>query len=356
MRPGVSNVVCCHNSVSRLGATLRHLSEQLVQSDVPWEVIVVDNCSSDETASYAKRIWPAHLARRFRVVNESNPGLTSARQRGFDEASHEIVSFIDDDNWVCRDWTELVSEIMEAKPDAGALGGFCEAEFEAEPPEWFERFSRSYAVGGMATEASDVTWSKGYLFGAGLSIRKRAWQSIRRHGFTPLLSDRTGTALTSGGDTEMCRALRLAGWKLYYDPRLRLKHYMPAARLDWNYLRRLRRSMGSASIFTDSYTFASRPNRFGISKPIKENWVFQIMTTLFELAHCGAMAVRPRLRNREGDEKALEVEGRIGRLQALWHARFDYDRTIRKVRSAPWRSARTDQIRLVKPTLARLEH
>jgi len=204
--------------------------------------------------------------------------------------------------------------------------------------KWFEQFSRSYAVGGLASEASDVTWSKGYLFGAGMSIRKRAWEAICRKGFTPLLSDRSGSTLASGGDGEICKVLRLAGWKLYYDPRLHIKHYMPAMRLQWNYLRKLRRAIGASSIYADCYSFASRPNRFGISKLIRENWLFQLTSTLVDLAPYGRMVLRAELRNREGNSRALEVDSLIGRLEALWHARLEYDRAIRRIRSAPWPS------------------
>jgi GT2 family glycosyltransferase len=44
---GVSVVVCCHNSASRLPTTLHHLAAQEVPRDLGWEVIVVDNASTD---------------------------------------------------------------------------------------------------------------------------------------------------------------------------------------------------------------------------------------------------------------------------------------------------------------------
>lgn len=343
---GVSVVICCFNSVERLRATLEHLARQRVPAGRPWEVIVVDNCSQDGTAEFARSVWPAGTADTLRVVFEGKPGLIHARERGFAAAEHEFISFVDDDNWVCPEWVALVSEIMLAKPEVGALGAFCEAVCEGKAPDWFERFSRSYAVGGMADEAADVTWTKGHLFGAGLTVRKKAWESLWQQGFRPLLSGRKGKSLAAGEDTEICKALRLAGWRLYFDPRLRLQHFIPKRRLEWDYLRRMRRGMGACSIYVDCYSFASAANRFGLSKSIRENWVYQLLAALWVLAQAGRPAWDSKARKLEGSEGAALAEWQVGRLGALWQERGGYNRAIRKIRQAPWVAQKCGQRRI----------
>lgn len=63
---GVSVVICCYNSTSRLEATLSHLARQRITQQLDWEVIIVDNGSDDATAELAYRLWPktrlAHFA------------------------------------------------------------------------------------------------------------------------------------------------------------------------------------------------------------------------------------------------------------------------------------------------------
>lgn len=334
---GVSVVVCCHNSFARLPPTLEHLARQTSKGAVPWEVIVVDNCSSDETVALAKRLWPSNSPAPLRVLTEPLQGLSNARRKGLIEANYDIVSFVDDDNWVCSDWIFLVEEVMRSDPQIGACGGPSEAVFESSPPAWFSSFSASYAVGTMSVTANDLTWTKGYLWGAGLTIRKRAWQELRDCGFVQRLSDRTGSRLVSGGDMEICRALRLAGWKLYYDPRLNLRHFIPASRLRWDYLRGLRRGFGASSVELDAYAFALKRNRLGVSKTIRENWIFQTLLTLRDLAGCGAMALSAKKRATEGNATALKAESLQGRLSALLRKSFAYDKAIRQVRAASWR-------------------
>jgi cellulose synthase/poly-beta-1,6-N-acetylglucosamine synthase-like glycosyltransferase len=338
--PGVSIVICCHNSRARLCETLGHLARQIVPAGLPWEVIVVDNGSTDDTATVAEKLWSASsTSALLRVVGEPKLGLSFARARGLSEARHDFISLVDDDNWVGPNWVRLVSEIMTAQPRVGACGGISEAAFETPPPSWFAQFSRSFAVGELSSEAADVTWSKGYLWGAGLSIRKQAWQKLHADGFTPLLQDRSGSSLSSGGDTELCRALRLAGWRLHYDPRLRLQHFMPAGRLTWDYLRRLRRAFGVSSVAIEAYDLALRSDGSPLRRLARESWALQFFWTLKDLLGCGAMAWSERRRKVEGDATALKAEWLLSRLNELVCHPLSCGRMIGSIRKAAWRDA-----------------
>lgn len=119
---GVSVVICCHNSARLLPPTLEHLKAQQVVGGIRWEVIVVDNASTDETAKVALRCWPNDFPVRLRVVAEPKLGLSHARERGFREAQFEIVGFVDDDNWLCEGWVAAVSDALTNDPDLGGVG------------------------------------------------------------------------------------------------------------------------------------------------------------------------------------------------------------------------------------------
>src|SRR6185437_3196683 len=132
-RLGISVVVCTYNGAARLPQTLAHLAAQENTGAVAWEVLVVDNASTDDTAEVARRCWPADAPTPLRVVDEPRIGLSSARIRGFSEARYEIVSFIDDDNWVANDWISRVSETMSADSKLGAFNGLSYPVCEIEP-------------------------------------------------------------------------------------------------------------------------------------------------------------------------------------------------------------------------------
>ena len=72
---------------------LAHLSVQKNIRGVSWEVIVVDNASTDNTIEVATRCWPSDAPASLRVVREPRIGLINARVRGFAEASYEMREF-----------------------------------------------------------------------------------------------------------------------------------------------------------------------------------------------------------------------------------------------------------------------
>jgi glycosyltransferase involved in cell wall biosynthesis len=136
---GVSVVICCHNSMARLPQTLAHLAMQQIPGDaVPWEVIVIDNGSTDQTAKIARQHWPTTVA-PLRVVAEPQLGLIHARRCGLAAARFELVSFVDDNNWVCPQWITTVAELMSQHPEVGACGGPSVAVSDGELPAWFAR-------------------------------------------------------------------------------------------------------------------------------------------------------------------------------------------------------------------------
>jgi glycosyltransferase involved in cell wall biosynthesis len=317
--PGVSVVICCYNSAPRLPLTLEHLAAQVTSNGLDWEVIIVDNGCTDNTARVARAHWTRDAV-PFRVVSESRRGLTNARMRGLNEAHHELIVFVDDDNWLADDWIQTAAELMSEKPDVGACGGQVEAACEELPPTWFEQQKPSYAVGTQGGQDGDITWSRGELWGAGLCVRKSAWQLLTECGYRSFLTDREGNALSSGGDSEICLALRIAGWKLWFTPRLRMHHFIPREKLNWKYLRRLHRGFGASHIQLAPYFLCTpRSPLPAIPRP----WTRQCISHLFHVMRLARSIVirRPAL---EGDARVLALECSWGRLMYLLRNRTRY--------------------------------
>lgn len=329
---GVSVVVCCHNSSSRLAATITHLKQQSVSPEIPWEVIVVDNVSTDGTEDFAVNCWADTGPAPLRVIKEPQLGLSHARKRGFSEAKYEFITFVDDDNWVCPRWVQLVSEIMSTHPSVGACGGLSEAVCEIEPPYWFSFFEKKYAVGAQGEDAGDISESPGSLWGAGLSVRKSAWQQLETAGFRPLLPDRHGTILSAGGDSELCFALRLAGWRLWYDPRLTLKHFLPASRLNWGYLRRLHRGFGASYVWLDRYKVALQGEPNSPLQRLRQSTAWKVMAIIKTLLRAKAKLLVSSDHVGEGSSEVLRIESCLGQLAELARARGSLTLTLKEGR------------------------
>jgi glycosyltransferase involved in cell wall biosynthesis len=335
---GVSVVLCCHNSAQRLPRTLEHLAAQQVDPGLRWEIVVIDNASTDGTGYVARASWPATAPQILRIVREPRMGLSFARERGLREARFDVVTFVDDDNWVESGWVEVAADVMARHPEAGACGGLITAAYQAEPPVWAERFIRRYAVGTQGDDG-DITDTRGWLWGAGIVVRKSAWQQLLDDGYHTMLDGRHGSKLTAGDDAEMCSALRLAGWRLRYDSRLRMQHFIPANRLTWTYLRGLYRGFGAADPGLTIYRYALEGARDGLRHRLKRMWQLQVAITLLRLARHGRK-VLPRVRSsHEGDADVLEVERQIGRLGALLRQRGMFDVRLREIRAANWRAS-----------------
>src|SRR5690606_25368384 len=90
-------------------------------------------------------------------------------------------------------------------------------------------------------------------YGAGMVLRKSHNTELKALGFKQLLNDRKGQSLSSGGDTEYCYALRLLGYKMWYDERLYFQHYMTDGRLSLDYVSRLRKAMAHSNFMLWPY-------------------------------------------------------------------------------------------------------
>jgi glycosyltransferase involved in cell wall biosynthesis len=315
---------------------MAHLAAQRITGEMRGEVILVDNGSTDDTAQRAMACWPPACPIPLHIVYEPRLGLSYARERGLSEARYELVSFVDDDNWVSPQWVETAAKVMSEHPRAGACGGFAREVCEVDPPWWFEAFKTRFAVGPDRTQPADVTELPSGLWGAGLTIRKSAWLEVRRRGFDFLLPGRQGAELTEGEDTELCYALRLAGWRLQFDPRLKMHHFLPKERVQWSHLRARHRAGGISSVGLDPYRFAWRyarqpawMRRWGRARA---NWKWQAGRELVWLVARWPLGVLLwPLRGVEGRESVLGAEYSVARLKKLCQMRAEYDLSLRQI-------------------------
>ena len=328
---GISVVICCYNSEKRLPKVLEHLQNQTGGNGIDWELIVVDNASKDRTSQVAKDLWRRDDV-EMRVIFESRPGLSNARLAGFASARYDIISFIDDDNWVEEQWIMKVYERMNSDHNIAILGGKGEAVFESEPPFWFDKYQSAYAVGpyGKVTGKQE----KKLINGAGMNIRRSAWEYMRSNGFEFILSGRTGKALSSGEDAELCLAFRLAGFDLFYEDKLSFFHYMPEGRLHWKYLVNLYKAFGRASPVLHLYYALLHENGWN-----QINKINTLLTTTRSFYHF--FRFLPKLlplafKKSEGEKRILRFVYVYSTLLEKLRLFFVFPQYVRKIKESNW--------------------
>lgn len=230
MNKGISIVICCYNSAWVICRTLEALKEQRFSEPVPFEVILVDNCCTDETVEIANKTMHG-CDIDFRIVEECIPGLANARRRGINEAKYEYVVYCDDDNILCSDYVSTMASILDNNPNVGAAGGRSIAEFCAEPAEIVKEHLECYAVG---SQLGHVDW----LWGAGLALRTAMVRDIYDNQKCYMIG-RKGSELLSGDDSELVMSVVLRGYKVFATDDIYLTHVLNANRLTEEYFHRL---------------------------------------------------------------------------------------------------------------------
>jgi glycosyltransferase involved in cell wall biosynthesis len=339
---GVTCVICTHNGARRIEPTLACLAKQQVAANIPWEILVVDNASTDDLSDVLARGLGSNFIAPIRVVKEPSLGLSHARHRAFREAKYPIVSFIDDDVRVTANWVQMVADTMSKNPDCAALGGHGIGVFESPPPEWFSRHQERFVVGPQGNIIGDVTETERTLWGAGLTVRLEAVNRLIEEGFDQILVGRQGDQLTCGEDTELSLALRLAGWKIFYEPKLCYEHFLPATRVNWRFLRRWYRGYGAASLGFDPYLFARETEKGRAIAWYQKRWQLKVASTLFQIARRPLILLRAAISEGDDDDSIVWLEYQIGRLEGLLNICGRYDQQINKVVNGKWRRRLTN--------------
>lgn len=223
MRQGVSIIVCCYNSASNLPLTIEHLAKQLVPKEINWEVIIVDNASTDDTAKIAYAEWGKFnlLNVDFKVITQPKPGLAFARELGISSANYNYIVFCDDDNWLFPEYVVRSFNIMEEDQKIGVLGGRGIVVAE-EPVNFPDSIIKKITVHGSQTWAKTDHW----VYGAGSVYRKSILTKLSKLGWKQITTGRNGSKLTSGEDVETCFMVYLLGYKIIADDSLVFKHFV----------------------------------------------------------------------------------------------------------------------------------
>ncbi len=220
-------ILCTYNRCHSLAKTLESLAASRLPNSLEWEVLVVDNNSTDRTREVVAGFCQRHPG-RFRYVFEPEPGKSVALNTGIREANGSVLAFVDDDVTVERTWLHnLTAAIMDG--DWAGTGGRTLLERDFSPPPWLG-LKEPYNLGGVLAQfdlgdrSCDLDRAP---YGANMAFRKEIFQKYG--GFRIDLGPRPGSQIR-GEDTEFGRRVLAAGERLRYEPSAIVYHPVPENR------------------------------------------------------------------------------------------------------------------------------
>jgi glycosyltransferase involved in cell wall biosynthesis len=208
----VSLVVSTRNRALRLGDFFASLT-RLAPPAEGWELILVDNGSTDTTADTIHRL-AAVSPFTVRYVLAATPGLSHARNAGLRQASGRIVAFTDDDCYPRPDYLRAIVEVFE-EHQAGVIGGRVILHDPADARVGVKDTAEAFEISQGQFVAAGV------MHGANMAVRRAVLEQIG--GFDPRLG--AGTPCMAGEDTDFVARAVWAGWTVRYDPRPMVSHH-----------------------------------------------------------------------------------------------------------------------------------
>lgn len=223
--PSISVIVCTFNRSTYLRKALYSLMHQTITESL-YEIIVVDNCSSDDTSQVVREEFP-HFS-RIHYIFEPQPGLSFARNTGCISAKGNYLTFIDDDAVAEPDWLEKILDIYKKYPDACVVGGKIDLLFDGKVPPWIhEDFLGFLGKLEYGNEVKEVHLSE-RLGGGNFSIKKQVLINL---GYFSTLLGRSQVGFLSGEETELMARVQAWGGKCYYTPFAVVHHHVQPNRL-----------------------------------------------------------------------------------------------------------------------------
>lgn len=229
-------LTCTYNRASLLRETLSSLSA--MRSARPWDVLIVDNNSTDDTRAAVESFiptFPVPLAYLF----EPKQGKSHALNAGLRQTRADVVALTDDDVRLTAGWLDAACAPFEESPDIWYSGGPVRPIWDTTPPSWFDH-SRGDLWGTLAIldyGPDPFVFEERDRVPVGANMAVRRGLIDRIGAFHPELG-RRGVSLLGQEQAEFLARARATGTRGLYAPAMEVHHHVPAERLTRRYFRR----------------------------------------------------------------------------------------------------------------------
>jgi len=232
-------LIATYNRSRLLDETLRYLARMQVSQALRWEVLVVDNNSSDDTRPVVERQIPTFPV-ALRYLFESTQGRSSALNTGIKAAEGKVLAFTDDDVRVADGWLDAATAPLSGLDTSLVYtGGPVRPIWESAPPRWLD-LDRGDLWGTIAIQNHGsipfiYEEKRKVPLGANMAVRRDVFDRVGL--FRPDLGRAAGRLLLGQEVPDLLLRVRAAGLRGMYVPAMQVHHHIPTGRLTQDYFR-----------------------------------------------------------------------------------------------------------------------
>ena len=208
-----------------------------------YEIVLVNNNSTDGTESECQRFAKDHPEVAMRYCVEKQQGLSYARNRGIMESQGEVLVYVDDDAMVNREYLQTYAKFFNRNKEAVAAGGPITPRYDGcEEPSWMSHYTRQLVTGELNLGTREREFPKGAFPGGGnAAYRKSVFDEV---GLFNVELGRKGNSLIGAEEKDLFDKMTSRGMKFYYLPNAILYHLIPPKKLTQDYFDRLTYGIG----------------------------------------------------------------------------------------------------------------
>jgi glycosyltransferase involved in cell wall biosynthesis len=231
-------LIATYNRAALLDETLDSIRLLQVRPGRRWDVIVVDNNSTDATRAVVER-QAASFPVPLRYLFETRQGRSSAMNAGIDAARGQVIAMTDDDVRVEAGWLDAACDSLD-DPAIAYAGGPVAPIWETPPPRWLD-LTRGDLWGTIAIQDHGdrpfvYEERRKVPLGANMAARRSLFTTIG--GFRADLGRSSGRLVLGQEVPELLMRARAAGLRGVYHPAMRVHHHIPSKRLTRAYFRK----------------------------------------------------------------------------------------------------------------------
>lgn len=233
-KPKITIAICTYNREKYLPKLFESILAQTLHFNL-FEIVLIDNNSPGNTRELFEEFISLNIEIQCNYYLETNQGLSFARNRAIREAKAPLITFLDDDAYIEKNYLTNCIRAFSQNPKIKAVGGKILLHFESLIPKWENKYLNSLLGYFDLGDSPFIFSKKNYPRGSNMSFKTEVFGIVGA--FNTSLG-RTGKSMIGGEEKEIFDRIYKANLEVLYDPSIIVYHFVPVERTTSAFIRR----------------------------------------------------------------------------------------------------------------------